>query len=282
MKQDLSLDDIALFVAVADAGGLAGAAKRTGVSVPTLSRRMVGLERSFRQQLFVRGPRGYVLTSRGRDLLQEAEDLRAVSARLSAFGSEDRQTRVRVTAGPWTSHFLATHIARYWSSDAPWVPEFVTTNATVDISRREADLGVRNRRPEQPWLAGRLTHRVQYAVFATSTADKGYISVSEAATPVPSAIWLRDHHENEVVTTASSSRLALDLALAGVGRIVLPVYAAVAWPALQRVSPLIEELTSEEWLVCHHEGRHDPPVRAALDAISGLLTDRRLRPVMND
>ena len=33
-------------------------------------------------------------------------------------------------------------------------PEFLACNANVDIARREADIGVRNRRPEQGWLAG--------------------------------------------------------------------------------------------------------------------------------
>ncbi|MEO0634967.1 MAG: hypothetical protein AAFY52_12735, partial [Pseudomonadota bacterium] len=48
-------------------------------------------------------------------------------------------------------------------------------------------------------------------------------------------------------------------------------------PGLRRVSDIIDALTTEEWLVCHHDSRHDPPIRAALDALSDVLS--RPRPV---
>lgn len=280
MKRRLSLDDASLFLAVADAGGLAGAARRTGVSVPTLGRRMGELERVLGEKLFQRGARGYSLTARGRQFLAEAEDLRRLSARLGSFAQQDRQVRVRVTTGHWTARFLVDAIKSYWSPDATWVPEFVEGVRTVDIARREADIGIRSRRPDQPWLAGRQTHVLNFAEFAVSPDIAGYVLRSESGneTPAGSERWVLDNRSDAIVTTASSARLAADLALAGVGRIVLPVFAGASLPGLQQVGPVIDELTRGEWLVCHHDGRHDPPVRAALDAIAAVLTDRRLRP----
>ena len=158
MKRSLSLDDLELFVAVADAGGLGGAARATGTSAPTLSRRMAELERRAEARLFERGPRGYALTSEGRALLEEAEGLRALAARLARWGSGARSApRVRITAGSWTARRLARGIGAVWAPGAGWMPEFLASNATVDIARREADIGIRNRRPDQPWLAGRRT-----------------------------------------------------------------------------------------------------------------------------
>lgn len=55
MKQSLSLDAVRLFLAVAETGGLAGAARATGVSVATLSRKMTELERQAGVRLFERG-----------------------------------------------------------------------------------------------------------------------------------------------------------------------------------------------------------------------------------
>ncbi len=280
MKSQLKLDDVALFLAVADAGGLSAAARRAGASVPTLSRRMAELEYAVGQKLFQRGNRGYSLTAEGRAFLQEAEPLRELASRLSGFAKTDTQTRVRVTTGHWTSRFLASNILGYWSPDAIWVPEFVETVNSVDIARREADIGVRSRRPDQPWLAGRQTHVIEFAAFAVSPAVPGYVVrsdlQSEGQTQTES--WLQANYADEIVTTANNAELAADLALAGVGRIILPVFAAPLVPGLQRVGPVIDELTRGEWLVCHHEGRHDPPVRAALDAISRCLCDRTLRP----
>ncbi len=51
MKVAPSLDEVALFLAVADAGGLTGASRTTGASLPTLSRRMAELERALGARL---------------------------------------------------------------------------------------------------------------------------------------------------------------------------------------------------------------------------------------
>ncbi len=267
-----SLDDLMLFIAVADGGGLSGAARMTGAKLPTLSRRMTELERACGRRLFHRGPRGYALTSNGRALLAEAQGLREVRTRVARWTAEEGAPRVRITAGFWTSRYLARAIRSVWSPEAPWIPEFLASNANVDIARREADIGIRNRRPEQAWLAGRRTVELQYAAYATDAAVAGYVTLPEGAATTPSECWVRAHHGEEIVTTASDARLALDLALVGVGRIVLPCFAGDAEEALHRVTPPIADLTHEEWLVCHHEARHDAPVRQALDAVHGLLT----------
>ncbi|MHA3914783.1 LysR family transcriptional regulator [Halovulum sp. GXIMD14793] len=273
MKQRLPLDDVTLFLAIADAGGLAGAVRLTGVSAPTLSRRMTALEQYVGQRLFERGPRGYTLTSEGRSLLEEATPVREAAAVLDRWKSRaEARPRVRITAGLWTSRFLATHIHEFWSERSRWIPEFLASNMTVDIARREADIGIRNHRPEQAWLAGRRTRTITYAVYARAPEVQGYVALNERVAPTPSGRWLRASFPDNIMTTASDARLLLDLALAGVGRIVMPCMAGDAVAGLVRLSDQIDELTHDEWLVCHHEARHDSPVRAALDAITALLT----------
>lgn len=276
MKQ--SLDDYALFLAVADAGGLAGAAQRTGQSPPTLSRRMTALEHHLGQRLFERGRRGYSLTSAGRALLDEAAALREAQARLARFAKRDTAPRVRITAGHWTARFLARHIARIWSPDDGWVPEFLPSNATVDVARREADIGIRNRRPDQQWLAGRATIPISYAEYGVAPEVSGFLTLSEGSSTTPTDRWIRAHHADRIVTTGSDPRLNLDLALSGIGRIVLPTFTGDTEPGLMRLSEPITEIGHEEWLVAHHEARHDRPVRRAMDALTSLLTDRGLRP----
>lgn len=278
MEQAVSMDDYLLFLAVADNGGLAGAMRATGVSVPTLSRRMTDLEGRLGQRLFARGPRGYTLTIEGRAVLKEAEDLRAVAARLKALARSKRKMRVRITAGHWTAQFLARNIEAFWSENEDWVPEFSASHSAVDIARREADIGIRNQRPSQSWLAGRRTGTVHFAVFAASSGINGFITLPEDSANVPSVQWVRDNHSDEIITTANDARLVLDLALAGIGKIVLPIFASSAYPSLVQIGEPIASLTHEEWLVTHHEARHDPPVRKALDGIAKLLSDRSRRP----
>ena len=236
------------------------------------------LERSLGLRLFQRGPRGFALTSDGRALLSDAEPLRAAQGRLRDFPRKaDRPVRVRVTAGLWTSRFLARHIARVWHPDDGWIPEFLASNAALDIARREADIGIRNRRPEQSWLAGRRTIRIDYAAYARDPTVTGFLALPEGVESTPSERWLRANHADAIVTTASDTRLALDLAVAGIGRVLLPTFAGDAEPDLVRVGPPVSEIAHDEWIVCHHDGRHDPPVRRALDALAALLTDRDLR-----
>ena len=273
MKRTQSLDDIALFLAVADADGLAVAARATGASVPTLSRRMAALERDLGERLFERGPRGYSLTARGRDFLAVAEPLRAAARGIAGFTQDGTLPHVRITAGHWTARFVARHLGV-----APdWVPQLMASNADVDLARREADIGIRNRRPTQSWLAGQKTRPITYAVFAKGPEVQGFVTLPDDAATTPSQRWVRAHHADEIVTTVSTIGIAADMAQGGLGRVVLPVFAGRDTHGLVQVGPVIEPLTHDEWLVFHNDARHDPPIRKAIDALVRLLGDSRLR-----
>jgi len=276
MKGSPSLDDMALFLAVADAGSLAGAARHSGASVPTLSRRMAALETLLGRRLFDRGARGYALTAEGHALAREVGGLREVTQRLGRLTSDQGPLSVRITAGDWTCRFLARHLDRWWSPDAPWVPAFVPSTAELDIARRAADIGIRNRRPAQDWLAGRRTATIRYAIYARSKDVEGFVTLPEGDGVPPSARWVRSEPDKRIVTTAISPRLALDLARAGVGRVVLPTFVGDA-ERLLRLGPDIDALAHEEWLVAHYAARNDPGIRPALDALAAVLSDRRLR-----
>lgn len=274
MEQTPALDDLALFVQVAEAGGLAGAARISGVSVPTLSRKMQSLERQLGRTLFHRGARGYALTVEGRSVLEKVAEVGSLKVRLARSLAMPAFAEVRITAGGWTSAYLARRMGHVWTSQSKWRPVFMEATARLDIARRGADIGIRNKRPDQDWLAARCTGRIEYAAFAMSDKIQGFLALSQAEVQTPSATWVRDHHANEIVTTAGSSRLLVDLAVAGLGKVVLPRFAAADLSRLQQVGPVIDALTHEEWLVSHHEARHDAPVRAALEALAKLLGSR--------
>ncbi len=273
MQSPIPWNDLALFAAVARSGALARAATETGTSSATLSRRMTALEARLGRRLFRHGAHGYAVTADGAALLIRAERMEAAAADISHWQSGAAgRTRVRISAGTWTAQSLARDVAEYWNPAESWVPDFVHCDTDMDIARREIDIGIRNRRPEQPWLAGRRTGRTLFAVYGTGASD-GWIGPSADAVATPSARWLLREHGEGIVTTANDPRIALALAEAGLGRIVLPCFAGAA-SGLQQLSEPIPELTSEEWLVSHHEARHSPPIRAALDALGAHLSAR--------
>jgi DNA-binding transcriptional LysR family regulator len=231
---------------------------------------MSQLEVDLGQRLFDRGPRGYALTGAGRRLLAEAEGIRDVSARLGRFADQSRYTTVRITAGEWTSMFVARELPKVWDREANWRPAFMASSAFVDIARREADIGIRTKRPDQPWMAGRQTRMIDMAVYGIPGQPRGFITV--AGSEMRSQRWIRAEHADDIVTEVSGQRLAVDLALAGLGQVVLPRFVAPLFPALHQIGPVIDALTQPEWLVSHHDARHDPPIRAALDAIGAILS----------
>ncbi|WP_299149828.1 LysR family transcriptional regulator [uncultured Tateyamaria sp.] len=279
--------DFGLFTAVARAGTLAGAARETGLSQATLSRRMTALEQRTGRRLFVHGASGYTPTAEGRALLERAKRMEAAARDIAHWSAaQSGPPRVRVSAGTWTSEFLARILTAYWTPDSAWTPEFVSCNLDMDIERREVDIGVRNRRPNHPWLAGRRTGTVQHAVYATSPDITGWIGPSDDTANLPSEAWTVANHGDQMVAVSNDPQIRMALARGSIGRVVLPTFAGDAVPNLVRVSDIIDALTCEEWLVCHQDTRHDPAIRAALDAIAmGLrmhtpLHDARQSPTL--
>jgi DNA-binding transcriptional LysR family regulator len=96
----LNWDDVRVFLAVADAGSLNGAAPLLGMTQPTISRRIEDLEIRLAARLFERSPRGVSLTQAG----QTMRELAASMARLSEsivrdVADSDRNDVGRVARG---------------------------------------------------------------------------------------------------------------------------------------------------------------------------------------
>ena len=153
--------------------------------------------------------------------------------------------------------------------------QFLSAEARLDIGRRAADIGIRNRRPDEAWLAGQRLMSENFAIYALADADAptGFVAPTDALTP--SAVWLRSRPELEVVVEASNPRMVLDLVLAGTGRAVLPCFVGDAEPRLRRIGPPIAELVHDAWLVMHHEERHDPAVRLVAQRLARLMRAHR-------
>jgi DNA-binding transcriptional LysR family regulator len=241
---------------------------------PTLGRRLQALEAATGRSLFERRASGYALTAAGRDLLAHAEPVEAAMLDVERWRDQGAAGRtVRVSAGSFTSRFLAQHLGEILTAGDDFRLQFLSAEARLDIGRRAADLGIRNRRPEEAWLAGQRVGEVAYAIYAAIGAEaRGFVASTETTTPT--AQWLRARHAEAIAVEASSPRLVLDLALAGAGRALLPCFVGDAEAGLVRLETL-PELATETWLVMHHEERHDPAVHLVARRIAQLLRAHR-------
>ena len=80
-----------------------------------------------------------------------------------------------------------------------------------------------------------------------------------------------DRCGDSVAAYVNTPRLALDLALKDMGRVLLPTFVGDGHTNLKRVGPEIEELAHDQWLVTHDEDRSLPELRRALNRISEVF-----------
>lgn len=262
-EMNMDWDDLRLFLAVARGGGLSTAARASGKSAPTLGRRMLALEAATGTELFRRLPRGYELTEQGTALLTRAVDLEAQIGSLCRSAGSGQMT-IKISAGSWMTYALCKHIQAIREADERVLLVFISAEHVLDIARREAIIGIRNRRPEQRGLACRKIGRVNFAGYATSRKIKAWVKVSART---PSAIWLSEQPEESIAIQVSAPRNALDLACAGMARAVLPTFIGDTQEGLVRVTPVIAALAHDQWLVTHQEERFQPQVRHVIDRL---------------
>ncbi len=277
MKQPTDWEELRLFLAVARNAGLNAAARQTGASAPTLGRRMNALERSLDRQLFTRSQAGYELTEAGQALYQYAQEMEAAARGIERWRDETPRRLVRISAGSWTSRFIARHMDEVWAGDEALAIELSTAHQRVDIQRRQADIGLRNRAPQEPYLAGRRMNDVAYALYRARGArgDLPWVAVTGEASITPTAQWVARNHSALAHITCSDPRAVLDCVLVGIGQAVLPCFVGDEEPGLTRAGGTIDELREEQWLVLNEQARHEPVVRGVIDRLAALLPRHR-------
>lgn len=274
---DLDWNDLRLFLAVARLGGLTPAAAPTGLSPATLGRRITALEHALGEPLFQRRQTGYSLTAAGETLLTHAAEVESAMLAVTRWREgEIGDALVRISAGAWTSHFLASRIDRLWEVGDSTRVELATAFAKLDIGRRAADLGLRSARPLEPNLAGRQVGHVAYALYAGRNLVNGvragvFVGVTGPAADVPSARWLMAHHGDRIATRGNDVHSVRELVAAGAGLSIFPCFVGDADPRLVRVAAPIAELQTEHWLVSHNDDRHRPGIRRIADRLVRLL-----------
>lgn len=285
----LNWDDMRVFLAIAREGSLSAAARRLGITQPTAGRRLRALEEALSARLFDRLPQGFLPTAAGAELLPLAESMErsaeAVARRQSAFADRVRGT-VRISVGEVTAQFLAPRLLQLRTRMPEIELELAVSHLLANLSRREADLVIRDCLPESPGLIARKLGRFAFAVYGAH----GYVSANPAAlgeTRYRDCAWAgfdEEHHyfsgqewllsklEGRVPEVRLNDAMVLHEAIrSGLGLGVLPCFAADIDPTLVRLTPPIEETASLKHLIVHQDLRRVPRVRAVMDALIELF-----------
>ena len=278
---DMDWDNLRVFLAIARAGRISGAARELGVEHTTVGRRLAALEEQLGVGLFYRTAAGYRLTGHGERILASAEAMDRTATEIRARareGSGALAGRVRVAmieelAAHWLAPALPGFRAAYPGIDL----QVLVGIRPVDLARGEAELAIRTPRPRQAGLAAvRLARPTTTGLYASRALLGGRrLRVRDVASlrGLPLAIYTAPYHALQaaawfqpvldaatVVLTTDNSETLLAAARAGVAVAVLPRLLARGAADLVAVSD--DLCLHDQWLVTHPEFRRDPSVRA--------------------
>ncbi|HXP76524.1 MAG TPA: LysR family transcriptional regulator [Stellaceae bacterium] len=163
-------DDLRVFLTLAAEGRLTAAARKLGVSHPTVARRIKALEDAIGARLFDQLPDRFVPTAAGEELLADAREMEraaeSIERRSIGLGDTTHGT-VRVSAGEAMTAFLARHLPRLRRNLECVEFELAASHTLANLSRREADLLIREQVPDVASIVTRRLGRVAYAVYAS-------------------------------------------------------------------------------------------------------------------
>ncbi len=187
----MDLNALRLFVATVEAGSLSEAARRTGVPLPTLSRRVRGLEDELGVRLLERGPHKTSLTDVGARLFATAEPALAQLAQ-AAQGLHDAtglSGRVRVSLPP---HFapLRDVFEAFSRQHAGVRLDLFVTDRRVDLVADGVDVAIRVGDAGRSSYVGRTLARYRHVLVAAPALLAGAdLCRPDDVTRLPCACW---------------------------------------------------------------------------------------------
>ena len=285
---DIPWEDVRLFLAVAEAGSVSGAARALRLGQPTVSRRLAALEHTLGAALFVRSVGGAKPTAAGTRLLVPAIRMAEWAGEVGRAAEKREQGPaglVRVTAAPFVAADLLAPFAGLVAKRHPGLRlEVLSTMSYLDLARGEADLALRQRPADHSDLTTVHTQEYEAAVFVhrdlaarlprrPKLTDLRWIAWAPPYQSLPPNPQLADlMPDYQPAFTSDHFLVQLAAAEAGLGAIVLPRLRH-RFTRPSALVPLRVDLGSfargAVHLVCARSALDIPRVRA----VAGMLVD---------
>jgi DNA-binding transcriptional LysR family regulator len=278
------------FHATATLGSLSAAARRLGLTQPTLSRQILALEADLGVALFERIGRRLSLTSTGTMLLEHAKLMAEAAEAVSLSASGDMQDlsgMVSISATDTYSAYILPGILARIRAEAPQLTVIVlASNDFSDLHRREADIAIRHVAPDRDGLIGqRLPDAEAHFYASNSWIEKNGMPRDGAALAHSGLIGMDDVDRFAaylsgigIPVVASDIRLVSESQVAvwqmvqsGLG--IAPMLREVGdrTPDVRRLPLDIPPIVFPVWLITHRALASSPRIRLVQKILSDEL-----------
>ena len=267
-------DKLKIFHAVAEAGNFTKATYILNLSQSAISRQIQSLEQELKTQLFERHARGLSLTENGEYLFKTAHEviskLKDVESTLMDKKDKPSGKLTVTTVVSFGTTWLTPRIQEFMKLNPEIEIELIFDDKELDLSTRQADIGIFMRRPKQLNYIQKKLIDINYHIYGSPKylEKNGYpksvndlnnhkfISFGRGApSPVFNPDWalklgLKDGAKKRKTVMKVNSVYGLLLAVqSGVGLAALPDYITVNQPNIVKILPKIEGPITEAHFV---------------------------------
>jgi len=275
------------FLVAAEEGSLSAAARALETTQPTIGRQIAALERELGVTLFERMAHGLELTESGLQLLASVRLMgqSATEFSLRASGqSQQLEGRVCISASELHAiHYLPPIVAKLRAQEPGIEIDIQSSNSVSDLKQRDADIALRNFRPNQPDLIIRKLRDENIWLYATQSYLENFPACAAAADL--SGLQIIGYEQTEsmlslvktmgfpvtlknLAMTSPSYLMQMSLIKQGLGVGMLPASNGDAEPSLVRAFEHLGALIEIPlWLVVHRELHTSLRVRRVFDLL---------------
>ena len=266
-------DKLKIFHAVAEAGNFTKATYILNLSQSAISRQIQSLEQELKTQLFERHARGLSLTENGEYLFKTAGEviskLKDVESTLMDKKNKLSGKLTVTTVVSFGTTWLTPRIQEFMKLNPEIEIELIFDDKELDLSTRQADIGIWMRRPKQLNYVQKKLIDINYHIYGSTKYleqnghpktlqelnKHNFISYGKGApSPVFNPDWalklgVKDNKKRKPVMKVNSIYGLLLAVQSGVGLAALPDYITISVPNIVKVLPQIEGPKTEAYFV---------------------------------
>ena len=165
-------DKLKIFHAVAEAGSFTSATVNLNLSQSAISRQIQSLEHDLKVKLFERHARGLTLTENGEYVFKTAHDvitkLKEVETTLSDKKTKPSGKLTVTTVRSFGTHWLTPRVQEFMSLNPEIDIELIFDDKELDLSTRQADIGIFMRRPKQLNYIQKKLIDINYHIYGSN------------------------------------------------------------------------------------------------------------------